>query len=83
MTAQEVQRWRVFTLRHPLPADLLDTHLAVLASIVCNIARGEGTPPYTADQFFVIRDKPTPEELHEELRPAMSEAERVRLALQR
>jgi len=31
----------------------------------------------------VIRDKPTPEELHEELRPAMSEAERVRLALQR
>lgn len=81
MTAQELMRWQLFTLRHPLPADLLDVHLSMLASIVCNLSRGEGAPPFTADQFFVIRGAPTPEELHEELRPAMSEAERVRLAL--
>jgi hypothetical protein len=86
MTRQELVRWHTFTLRHPLPADLIDTHLAQIASIVCNLARGEGTPPFTPDQFYVIRGKPTAEELADGWRPAaaaMSEADRVRLMLQR
>jgi len=59
MSVKELQRWRVFTVTHPLPADLLDTHCSMLAHIIANIARSPSQQAYRPEQFFLIRQRPS------------------------
>jgi hypothetical protein len=82
MTAQELERWRIFIARHPFPADIIDTHCAMLATLMANYARADGQPPFTIEQFFVIRGAPPPAETPQPTSEptGLSEAERVLMA---
>ena len=77
MSDREFRAWQVFTLHHPLPADMIDVHFATLDSIAMNLMRGDGTPPVRPEGFLTIRKRSAKAQ---DDQPTMSEAESVALA---
>jgi hypothetical protein len=78
ITLQEFVDWQRFALEHPLPADLIDTHCAMLVATLANVNRASNTPAFDPNDFRLMRPQPA--------RPAakakpMLEADRMMLAL--
>ena len=71
MTVRELLDWHRFEALHqPLPDRLADIHVAMLASIIVNLARSSDSIPARPADFLVIRER--------ELRPddGLSEVDR-------
>jgi hypothetical protein len=61
MTVRELLDWHRFeALTQPLPDRLSDIHFAMLAAIICNLARSAESQPASAADFFVLREPAPP-----------------------
>ena len=61
MTLRELLDWHRFEAMHqPLPDLLADIHVAMLATIIVNLARSPEAIPAQPADFLVIRDREPP-----------------------
>ena len=61
MSLRELLDWHRFEALHqPLPDRLADIHVAMLASIIVNLARSTDSIPARPGDFLVIRERELP-----------------------
>jgi hypothetical protein len=63
MSIREFDGWRQFVMTHPLPADLIDTHLSRLLATLGNVNRPAGVEAFDWRDYLLVRDPaPAPPE---------------------
>ena len=68
--AKELAEWRAFYNIEPFGEEREDLRAAMVCTVLANINRGKGRPPYRLDDFMLKFDKPeqTTEQMKEILK---------------
>lgn len=78
MTAREFADWQAFAFEHPLPAELLDIHGAMVLAMLANINRAKDAAAFDPRDFMILRPrapKPT--------KPTLTMAQRMKALINR